>query len=146
MKTVCIYHSKVLKIGGIETLAFNLCNLLSNYCDITFMFSEAESMDRILDLPCRVIKFNKDKKYNFDILILQSAWGDIPLENIDANMVVQLIHADYTKLSEYHKNLCVSNAKHKKITHHVAVSNHVKNTFEKVSGIKADKVIYNLVC
>lgn len=146
MKTVCIYHSKVLRIGGVETSAFNLCNLLSVHCDLTFMFSEAESMNKIFDLPCKVLKYQKNTKYKFDVLILQSAWGDVPLYDISAEMVVQIIHADYTKLSDFHRNLCIANAKHKNITHYVAVSNHVKNTFEQVSGIKVDKVIYNLIC
>ena len=144
--TVCIYHSHYHRIGGVETSAFNLCKLLSDYYDVTMMFGTCDAMHKVLDLPCRILKFDPNKQYNFDVVILESCWGIVPLKNIKADKIIQIIHADFKVLDEFAKTQCLPNIRNPKITHYVAVSNHVKHTFENLTGIKIDKVIQNIVC
>jgi hypothetical protein len=142
---VCIYHSHYNRIGGVETSTYNLCKLLSNYYDVTLMFGTCNAFEKVLDLPCRILKYDPEKQYIFDVVILESCWGIIPLKNINAKKIIQIIHADFNVLDEFAKTHCLPNVRHPKITHYVAVSNHVKDTFENLTGIKIDKVIYNIV-
>ena len=144
--TVCIYHSHYHRIGGVETSAYNLCKLLSHYYDVTMMFGTCDAMHKVLDLPCRILKFDPQNQYIFDVVILESCWGIIPLKNINAKKIIQIIHADFMALSDFAKTQCLPNIRNPKITHYVAVSNHVKETFEDLTGIKIDKVIQNIVC
>lgn len=73
---------------------------------------------------------------------MASAWGTNPEKTIEANRYVQTVHADY---DAYVKNWNFTYTPGKKTTHHVAVGQHVANSFEKVCPQKIDKVIYNLL-
>jgi hypothetical protein len=146
MKTVCIYHSNIHIIGGVETSTMNLCKLLNPYYDVTLIFNECQQMNNILNLPCRIKKYQPSEKEFFDIIILESCWGIISLDTIFASKVIQIIHADFSQLGDYAKNNCLPNLYHKSITNYVAVSENVKRTFQQISGLKIDAVIQNLVC
>jgi glycosyltransferase involved in cell wall biosynthesis len=143
---VCIYHSHYHRIGGVETSTFNLCKLLSDYYDVTLIFGTCDAFEKVLDLPCRILKFDPENQYEFDVVILESCWGIIPINNLHAKKIIQIIHADFKKLDQFAQTHCLPNVKHLKITHYVAVGQNVKETFEDLTGIKIDKVIYNIVC
>jgi hypothetical protein len=146
MKTVAIYQSSMHVIGGVETSTMNLCKLLHPYYDVTLIFNECHQLNNVLNLPCRIKKYDQNETLFFDVLILESCWGVIPLDNIFAPKKIQIIHADFTKLGDFTIGQCLPNVYHNSITHYVAVSENVKRTFEQVSGLKVDKVIHNLVC
>lgn len=139
---IILFHSSVSKIGGIETLDYNLTKALSKKYDVLFMYNNIapEQLERIEKfVQCE--KYDKRKEYLCDVCICNSAWAGYP-DSVTSlrNEYWQMIHADYNKMKEtgwtYHK--------WKKTTRHIAVGQNVKDTFEKEYKQKAD-IIYNLL-
>lgn len=141
-KDLIMYASHLLPIGGVETFVVNFCKRLSNHYNITFVYDTCSpgplaKIGKIV--PCVKLESNK---LVTDTLILATAWGKNPTGRIIADTQIQMIHADYV---EFEKVWGFKYIKQPGTTHHVAVSNHVAKQFEKSTGYKTDKVIYNLL-
>lgn len=143
-KKVIIYISNYNSIGGVETFVNNFINRMKPYFDITLMYDNADTIDLLLRASkhCDVEKLEHDQKYKCDVFICASAWGYEPYNNITAKKYIQMVHADY---GYYIKGWNFSYKKHKKVTHHVCVGNLVADSFEKVTKLKCDAIIYNLL-
>lgn len=132
---VGVYISSMWSIGGVETFARNLCNRTG--FDLIFDTAELSSLKKIKNKAYHLDYSPND----YDVLIIATAWGRMP-NNIKAKKYVQMIHAD---LEAY---IAGWNFNYKKLpytTHHVCVGKHVAKQFEKTTGFKHDKVIYNLL-
>lgn len=134
MKTA-VYISGLNKIGGVDTFAINLCNRTG--FDLIFDTAELSSLKKI-----------KNKAYHFDyspndydVLIMATAWGRMP-NNIKSKKYVQTVHAMY---EAYVAGWNWSYTKLPYTTHHVCVGQEVSKSFERATGLKHDKVIYNLL-
>lgn len=136
MKTLAVYLYHLHDVGGVETFTKNICKHLSKHYDVTLYATKIN-----IDTAIRLSEFVNIKVYKetikADAVILASSWMANP--EVISNKVIQVIHADYSKFpSNFYK-------KTKATTHHVAVSENVKRTFEEVTPYKIDKVIYNLL-
>ncbi len=143
-KTLGIYISNYNVIGGVERFVENFCKRISKHYDITLLFDWVENNDLLFDISdyVDVIKINKSNKYNFDYFVNSTAWGFSPYNNIEAEKVVQVVHADYRHVIS---NWNFKYEKHKKTTHHVCVGEIVKQAFEEATPYKCDAIIYNLL-
>lgn len=141
MQKVILYTHKLNPIGGIETFCYNFCKRLSPYIDITFLYTEAD-MKQLLRISDHVntVKYT-GQHLTCDTLIMASAWGKNP-ENVQADKVIQMIHADY---GAYIKNWNFTYTPWHKTTHHLAVGQHVKNSFEKTQNKTVDYLVYNIL-
>lgn len=141
-QSIIIYQSTLLKIGGIETFIVNFCKRLKRHYRITFVFDKADhaALKKIQEHARCVRLANAAMKA--DYLILASAWGKSHSGLLKAPVQVQTIHADYEAFA---REFNFKYTKAPGTTHHVAVSHHVATAFEKVTGIKVDAVIYNLL-
>jgi glycosyltransferase involved in cell wall biosynthesis len=141
---VAIYISNYNTIGGVETFVNNFCKRMSKYFELTLMFDKVDSIDILLRAAewCDVEQLDKSKHYTFDAFICASAWGYEPFKHITAKRIIQMVHADYTY---YIKGWNFKYTKHPKVTHHVCVSQTVKETFEIATPNKCDAIIYNLL-
>jgi hypothetical protein len=140
---VAVYLSHYGKVGGVETTTLNLCKALTPFHDVTLIMEKCDNWQRVLnELKCEVLILDKSKDYHFDTIIMQSAWGYNPLEKIHAKKYIQIIHSDYTY---YYKMMNWLYVEHPKINYRVAVGQYVKQTFEKLTGKKIHKIIYNFV-
>lgn len=134
MKTA-VYISGLNKIGGVETFAINLCNRTG--FDLIFDVAQISSLKKLKHKA-----YHLDHSLNdYDVLIIATAWGRMP-NNIKSKRYIQVVHADY---EAYIKGWNWSYSKLPYTTHHVCVGNHVAKQFEKATGFKHDKVIYNLL-
>lgn len=136
-KEVIVYASYIPKVGGIETITYNLIKLLSTRgFDVTLVYSELEtdkSLVKFLDYA-DVVKA-EDYIITGDICIICSNYK-LP-QNIHAKKYIQWIHSDYNRYSQEDG---LANAD-KKIEY-VAVSKHCAKVFEKLYNIKP-AVIHN---
>lgn len=141
-KSIILYHSSYSHFGGIETFCYNTIKALSPFYNITFI-SNAFTASDVFELAkyCHIKKYSKKQNYKADFTIFATAWGLKPT-NIESKKVIQTVHADY---EAYIKGWNFKYSKNPITTHHVAVSNHVKEAFERATRYKIDKVIYNLV-
>jgi hypothetical protein len=140
---VAVYISHFGKVGGVETTTLNLCKALTPFHDVTLIMGQCDNWQRVLnELDCEVLILDKSKDYEFDTIIMQSAWGYNPLEKITAKKYIQIIHSDYTY---YYEKMNWAYVEHPKINYRVAVGQHVKETFEKLTGKEIHKIIYNFV-
>jgi hypothetical protein len=140
---ICIYLSHFGRVGGVEAVTLNLCKALQQYHDVTLLMDVCDNWERVLtELNCEVIKLDREKDYYFDTVIMQSSWQYNPLDKLHAKKYIQLIHSDYTY---YYKHFNWTYVEHPKINYRVAVGEYVKETFEKLTGKKINKVIYNFV-
>lgn len=144
MKKIGIYISNYNKIGGVERFVENFCKRMAKHYDITFIFDWCEDLNMLFEISefVDVLKIQKDKKYNFDYFVNSTAWGYCPYNNINAEKVIQVVHADYRHVIS---NWNFKYIKHEKTTHHVCVGEIVKSAFEDVTKLKCDSVIYNLL-
>jgi hypothetical protein len=141
-KSIIFHHQNYSHFGGVETFCYNTIKALSPFYDITFISNSFTASD-VFELSnyCHIKKYNPKETYKADYCILATAWGVRPT-NIQAKKVIQVVHADY---KAYIEGWNFTYKKNPKTTHHVAVSNQVKEAFEKVTPYKCDKVIYNLL-
>lgn len=144
MRKLGIYISNYNTIGGVERFAENITKRLSKHYKITFLFDWCEDYDMVFELSkyADIVKIYKSVKYNFDYFINSTAWGFCPYDNVDAEKVIQVVHADYRHVIS---NWNFKYIKHPKTTHHVCVGEIVKEAFEEVTGLNCDAVIYNLL-
>ncbi len=140
---VAVYLSHYGKVGGVETTTLNLCKALTPFHDVTLIMEQCNNWQRIIqDVSCNVLILDKNKDYYFDTVIMQSSWGYNPLDKFHAKKYIQIIHSDYTY---YYKMMNWLYVEHPKINYRVAVGQYVKETFEKLTGKKIHKIIYNFV-
>lgn len=142
--TLGIYISNWNLLGGVEKFVENFCKRMHTHYDITLLFDWCESVDLLFDMAkyVDIVKIDKTKIYSFDYFINSTAWGFSPYDNIQASKVVQIVHADYKHVIATWN---FKYTKHSKTTHHVCVGEKVKQSFEEVTGLKCDAIIYNLL-
>lgn len=132
---VAVYISSINACGGVETFAINLCNRTG--FDLIFDGAKISSLKKL-----KYKAYHLDYSPNdYDILIIATAWGRMP-NNIKAKKYIQMVHAMYEAYIEGW------NWTYKKLpytTHHVCVGKEVAGSFERATGLKHDKVIYNLL-
>lgn len=126
------YFPYVNAIGGVETFFYNLARKYKNY-DILVLYNAGDQaqINRLRqyirveqykgqDIVCEKVFFN----YSINII-----------DNVKADEYIQIIHADYEAQG-------LKPATHKKITRYLCVSEHAKESFERLTGIEAE-VVYN---
>lgn len=143
-KTVGIYISNYNKIGGVERFVENFCKRMSKHYDITLVFDFVEDHKLLFEISdyVNVIKIYKKETYVFDYFVNSTAWGYSPYDNIEAEKIIQVCHADFRHVIS---NWNFKYIKHEKTTHHVCVGEIVKQAFEEVTPYKCDAIIYNLL-
>lgn len=99
-KSIYIFHSRFAEVGGSETFIYNWVINLWEYYDITVLY-EAAAHEQIKRLKpyCNVVRYDKNEKYECDIFIRNSLWGEIP-NNVVArdNKYIEMRHTDYKYL------------------------------------------------
>jgi glycosyltransferase involved in cell wall biosynthesis len=138
---IIIYHSNIIRIGGVETFTYNMCKALSEYYDVLLLYKNChpEQLRRLsLIVPCE--RYNAKKDYKCDVLILASSWDGYPDAVQAAKDYIQVIHANYKELLKtgYKYN------RWNRTTKHIAVSKAVAKNFKEVYGIDCE-VIYNIL-
>lgn len=101
-KSLYIFHSRFAEVGGSETFIYNLVLGLWEYYDITVLYEVAahKQIERLKPY-CNVIKYNKNDKYECDIFIRNSLWGEVPNNVISRdNKYIEMRHTDYKYLLE----------------------------------------------
>jgi len=143
-KTLGIYISNYNLIGGVERFVENFCKRMSKHYHITLLFDWVENNQLLFEISdyCDVVNIDKNKVYSFDYFVNSTAWGYSPFKNIEANKVVQVVHADYRHVIS---NWNFKYIKDPKTTHHVCVGEIVKEGFEEATSYKCDAIIYNLL-
>jgi len=139
-----IYISNYNQLGGVERFVENFCKRMSKHYEITLMFDICNYNELLFEMSefVNIKKIDKTKIHTTDIFICSTAWGQSPFDYIKADKVIQIIHADYRHVIA---NWDFSYTKHKKVTHHVAVGELVKKSFEIATPYKIDAIIYNLL-
>lgn len=119
-----------------------MCKLLSEYYDILLLYitCDKDQLNRLKQYV-NVEKYNDNKQYECDICLLASSWGGYP-DSVTASSgrYIQMIHADYSVLAKtgwLYKPF-------KKTTEHIAVGEHVANTFKEYYNIDA-KIVHNIL-
>lgn len=143
-KTLGIYISNYNLIGGVERFVENFCKRMSKHYNITLLFDWVENNQLLFEISdyCYVVNIDKNKVYSFDYFVNSTAWGYSPFKNIEANKVVQVVHADYRHVIS---NWNFKYIRDPKTTHHVCVGEIVKEAFEEATPYKCDAIIYNLL-
>ena len=136
-KEVIVYASYIPKVGGIETITYNLVKLLSKRgFNVTLVYKELETDKCLVKfLDCADVIKAEDYIITGDICIICSNYK-LP-QNIHAKKYIQWIHSDYEK---YPQEDGLANAD--KDIEYVAVSKHCAKVFEKLYKIKPT-VIHN---
>ena len=140
MKTVCIYHNYIPKVGGIESAVYNLAKLLTiEGYRVIIAYTSAESHEslfRYATVCDRVVKIDSAMTSIIDVdVCLIASNHDIP-KQIVAKKFLQWIHSDYDRYSLELKNVGE--------VEYVAVSNHAREVIKKREGVESS-VIYNLL-
>lgn len=140
-KKVVIYHSSIIRVGGIETFIYNFIKRMNDKVDLTLYFGVADN-DKLIKYSEYVdcIKF-ENQKIECDVLLLMSSWGKNILGNVKAEKKILTIHANY---EEYAKMNYFHFKKDDRVTHYVSVSKDVQGALKRLHGIDSD-VIYNLI-
>lgn len=144
MKNIILYHSNLLRFGGVDTFVYNFTKKLRQYYNITFLYSVAdkENLKRIKENVKNIEKYDANKKYICDICICASAWGEYPESVIaKSGRYIQMVHADYIKAKEVNFNY----NKWHKTTEHVGVSNYICTVFKKLYPSEKITRIYNIL-
>ena len=132
MKNI-LYFRHINEIGGVETMFYNLAKKYKNY-DITIFYSSGDykQISRIAEYV-RIRQYKKGEiikceraffNYNTDII-----------DFVEADEYIQIIHCDFKAMNKIVS--CKPNI-HPKINRYVGVSKHVCQTFEEMTGIKAE--------
>lgn len=139
---IIIYHSDIIRIGGVETFTYNMIKQLSKYYDVlllykTIDFNQLYRMSRFA--PCEV--YDETKKYTCDICITATSWKGYP-DGVTStkNEYWQMIHANYKELAKQGYIY----TKWSKTTKHIAVSNTVRDIFNEMYNEQAI-TMYNLL-
>ena len=137
---IIIYHTNIIRIGGVETFTYNMCKLLAEHYDVLLLYKTChrEQLSRLAKY-CRCEIYDPAKSYECDKLILASSWVGYP-EAIKAKDYIQIIHANYKELLK----IGYKYDGWKKTTKHIAVSEAVAKNFEEIYKIKCD-VLYNIL-
>ena len=138
---VAIYHSNILKKGGIETFLFVFAKRMSKYLDITLFYDKADN-----DSLFEIAKYIDTEKYTgqtikSDVLILASAWGTSPTKTTISPRIVQMVHADY---KAYANSGTFHFKPDSRVTEYIAVSKQAQKSLKELHNIDST-VIYNLI-
>lgn len=136
MKTVrasnIFYWSHLNVIGGVETWLYEIAKKYGNTHDIIIVYDTADKEQRERLRPLvRTIK-NEGQHFECDKLFIGFG-GQVLLPQVDAKEVYQVLHADYKA-----QNIPWIEG----ITGYIGVSQNTCNTFEEISGHKAE-LCYN---
>ena len=127
------YFGNINAIGGIETFFWHLARKYKDW-DITILYKTGDPEQiRRLEKYVRVVQYTGQKivcekaffNYNADII-----------DNVEAEEYNLILHADYKAQNIRPLPL------YPKINHYYACSNLVRDTFEEISGVKAE-TLYN---
>lgn len=101
-KTLGIYQSCICQIGGVETFLYNFCWWIRNFFDVTVVYGSAnESQLKRLKKLVNVINYKDKEKFEFDIVIRNSVWGEICHKICSKeNRYIEMRHANYKYLIE----------------------------------------------
>lgn len=133
-KKIIVYAKYIPKVGGIETITFNLCKLLSqNGFDTTLVYDSVETSESLFKFApyVDVIKLQDDNIVG-DICILTS--NHKKPKSIIAKRFIQWIHSDYR---EY--NITLANKDDD--IEYVAVSKHCSGVAKELFGIDATPIL-----
>ena len=128
---IILYISQFNKIGGVERFVLNF---VKRFPETIVLYDQGK--------PEIGERINWRNKYQCDVFISASAWGKSAFDNIDSKIYVQMVHADYRAVIEH---WVFKYIKHPKTTHHICVSNTVKQGFEEATPYKCDAVFYNFI-
>ena len=104
-KTIGIYQSYICQIGGVETFLYNFCYNLRDYYDITVIYGAGDPLqiNRLAEIV-KLENYNSAPSFEFDIVIRNSVWGDLPNKLTSKDGVyIEMRHANYWFLLEKHK-------------------------------------------
>lgn len=138
---IIIFHTNIIRVGGIETFTYNMAKQLSLYYDVEVIYKTChpEQLKRLHKfVKCEA--YDEKKTYTCDICIIACAWGGYPYA-ILAKEYWQTVHANY---KEIQKRENWSYQKWAKTTRHIAVSKSVAKNFKELYNIDCT-VIYNIL-
>lgn len=141
---IAIYISNYNSIGGVERFVENFCKRMSRHYRVDFYYDTVDDIKQLFELSeyVNVIRVGLKIEEDYDVCIYASSWSKSPNGLIKAKKYIQVIHADYL---ETKKNWNYEYKKYPLTTHHVAVGELVKKSFETITPYKIDKIIYNLL-
>lgn len=118
-KSIVIYASYIPKVGGIESMTYNLAVALHDIgANVTLVYNTVETAESLLRLGRFVnVKKLTDEAIYCDVCLISSN-HNIP-QQIHAQRFIQWIHSDYRKY-----NITLQNIG--RVEKYVAVSNHCK--------------------
>lgn len=130
----CFYFKNINAIGGVETFFYNIAKKYSNK-DITIYYKTGDAKQ-----IARLRQYVDVRQYKGEEIVCEKMFLNYAcdiLDKVKAKEVIQILHADYDALN-------VKPIVHEKITKYIGVSKQVCDSFEKLTGIKAE-VCYNPV-
>lgn len=100
MKSIGIYHSVISKIGGVETFLYNFCYVMRKHYDITIIYCYGRELQlKRLRQIVKLKKYDEEERFEFDIVIRNSVWGEIPDKIYSKeNRYIEMRHANYKYL------------------------------------------------
>lgn len=116
-KSIIIYQGRIEEFGGVATFLFNFCLSLRDYYKITVVYGDGSErqlnrLSKLVDIK----KQDKRKVYTANIVIRNSAWGDVPSNLISLdNRYIEMRHADYKQLENKKSWLSTSYKKWDKV-------------------------------
>lgn len=128
----CLFLHTINRIGGIETFLFEIAKIFQDY-DITIYYVDGD-----IEQIKRLKKYVRVKKYSGEKITCKKAifnYRLFALDNLDAEEIIQVIHADY-------KAINLKPIIDKRVNRYLAVSKQVAKSFEELSGVKCE-VCYN---
>lgn len=137
MKEFYIYHEYIPKVGGIETVVYNLSKALGKKgYDVTVLYNSVENPSVALHYAevANIKKLLPEDNIECEICLIASN-HQIP-NQIKAKRYLQWIHSDYRKYNIRLKN--------RGKVEYIAVSKNCAKIIEDLEGVKA-RVIYNFV-
>ena len=141
---IIIFHSNIIRIGGVETFTYNMCKQLSKQGYDVLLLYKIVHPDQLTRLKkvCNVELYNSSKTYECDVCILASSWGGYP-DTVTSvkNEYWQVVHANYRDVKQRYK---WDYLPWYKTTRHISVSKTVAKIFKQMYGFNS-KVIYNIL-
>lgn len=127
------YFANINEIGGVESFFYNLARKYKSY-DILILYNSGDSTQ-----IRRLMKYVRVERYSGQYIVCEKAFfnysiGSI-IGNVKADEYIQIIHADYAAQG-------IAPKFDERITRYLCVSNAAKESFEKLTGKKAE-VAYN---
>lgn len=137
--SIVIYHPYIPKLGGIETVIYNLSKGLTlNGWDVTVLYGSSDGAEPVFHYSdyATVVKASPSVKLEVNVCLISS--NHVACRNfVKADKWLQWIHADYEK---YKLDL----VRNPEVTKYIAVSQHVANIAKRLFDVDAE-VIYNLI-